>query len=94
MKKNTVSEDRAEKEEARRRKMQARIDRHTVICPHCGKKALDHMTACPHCGGELTPAGYRPSDGKRMKKIKTVCYAVGIAVAIVIAAVIIILNKR
>lgn len=92
-KRNTISEDKAEKEEKRRQKQQARMDRHTVVCPHCGKKALDHMTACPHCGGELTPSGYNPSGGERMKKVKTVCYIVGIVVAVAIAVVILVVRK-
>ena len=62
------------------------LRRHLTNCPHCGQEVLDHMTQCPHCGGELTPSGYRPLDKKKLKIVKIVCYTVGFAVAIGIAA--------
>ncbi len=90
MKKSTVYEDREEKERRRRERAEARMARHTVLCPHCGKEVLDHMTKCPHCGGELTPAGYRPMDAKKMKILKYVLYGVFIAAAVAVAVVIIV----
>ena len=65
-------------------------ERHTVLCPHCNQPVLDHMTKCPKCGGELTPKGYQPMDDKTIKKIKTIAFIVGLAVA----AVLIILLMR
>ena len=79
-----------EKEAERKQKQQERLNKHIVTCPHCGKEALDHMTKCPHCGGELTPAGYKPMDEGKRKKIRLVTYSIGIAVAIAIAVVIIV----
>lgn len=81
---NTVYEDKAIKEEERRRKRQEQLKKHTVTCPHCGKDVLDHMTKCPHCEGELTPAGYKPMDEGRLKKIRAITYSIGIVVAVAI----------
>ena len=92
-KRNTVYEDRAEKEEARRERHRSDVERHTVLCPHCQKPVLDHMTKCPKCGGELTPDGYRPPNPKTMKIIKIVSYTIGFAVAAVIAVMIIFFKK-
>lgn len=72
----------AEREDRRIAKREARMEKHTVICPHCGKNALDHMTECPHCKGKLTPRGYQPMEEGRLKKIRTVLFLVGLAVAI------------
>lgn len=71
----TVYEDR----EIKRRQG---LERHTVLCPHCSKPVLDHLTECPHCKGKLTPAGYRPPDPKTMKIVKIVTYTAGTLVAI------------
>ena len=80
---NTVYEDAAEKETARKQKQQERLKKHIVKCVHCDKDVLDHMTKCPHCGKEITPQGYyQPMSDKRRKTVKIICYAVGIAIAI------------
>lgn len=92
-KNNTVYEDKAEKEEHRRLKRQAQIERHKYPCPHCGKSVLDHMTQCPHCGGKLETNGYRAPDEKKLKTIKLVCYIVGFAVAIALVAVLIAMKQ-
>ncbi len=92
-KKNTVYEDEAEKQEKRRQKQQARMERHLVVCPHCGEKVLDHMTKCPKCGGVLVPRGYRPMDEKTAKRLKTIGWAVSIAVAAVIVILIFVYGK-
>lgn len=81
---NTVYEDRAEKEEKRRARTAEYNEKHTVLCPHCGKNVLDHMTKCPHCEKELRPAGYQPMDLKKIRKIKLIGYAVCIAVAAIV----------
>ena len=70
------------KREARKQKQNERMRRHIVICPHCGKEVLDHMTECPHFKGELMPAGYRPPDEKTLRKVKRVCLIVGVIVAV------------
>lgn len=88
---NTVYEDRAEKEEARRKKRQAEIDRHTVVCPHCGKKALDHMTECPHCKGKLTPA-YTPMDEKKQKAVRIAFWVLGVAAVVLFILLTILYN--
>ena len=90
---NTVYEDKAIKEEKRRQKRQANIEKHTYACPHCFKPVLDHMTKCPHCGGELEPDGYKPMDPKKEKRIKIITYTIGFAVAIAIAVMIIVFKK-
>ena len=85
---NTVYEDAAAKEEARKKKQQERLQKHIVQCPHCGKDVLDHMTKCPHCGKEITPQGYyQPMTDKRRKTVKAICYAVGILIAIAIVVI-------
>lgn len=89
---NTVYEDRAEKDAARKAKRQARLEKHVCLCPHCGEKVLDHMTKCPHCGGELSPSGYTSPDSAKMKKIKIVTYTVGFAVAIALLVLFIVLK--
>ena len=85
---NTVYEDRAIKEEQRRMKRQANLEKHTLPCPHCYKPVLDHMTKCPHCGGELEPDGYKPPDEKKMKRIRIVTYTIGAVIAVAIAVMI------
>lgn len=50
------------------------------------------MTRCPYCGGTLVPAGYAPMDENKKKKIRTVCYAVGTVIAVVIILLIIFLR--
>ncbi len=81
-----------EKQEERKRKRQARLQKHIVTCPHCGEDALDHMTKCPHCGGELTPSGYKPMDEEKRKKIQRISLIVGAAAAVVIAVLIFVLK--
>jgi heterodisulfide reductase subunit B len=44
------------------------LERHIVICPHCGGKALDHMTECPACKGALKPLGYHGEMDPRIRK--------------------------
>lgn len=63
------------------------LQKHIVVCPHCGAEALDHMTKCPECKCELQPKGYRPFDKDEMRKFKRVIWGV----ALVIAAVIVVL---
>ena len=92
MSKKTVYEDRAEKEEARKRKRQENMQKHIVKCPHCGRDVLDHMTECPDCHGKLTPQGYAPMSDEKRKKIRYVTYGIGFAVAIVIAVIILVLK--
>ena len=61
--------------------------RHIVICPHCGRKALDHMTECPSCHGALTPRGYTPMDGKKMAAVRSTVRLIvmaGAAIALLI----------
>lgn len=62
------------------------LERHTVVCPHCGAKALDHMTECPSCKGALTPLGYRGElDPKTRKRIRIALWIVfGVVAAVVI----------
>lgn len=81
---NTVYEDKAEKEAARRKKHQEYMEKHTVECPHCGKKVLDHMTECPECKGKLTPRGYTPMDSKTQKIVRSVLWSIGIAAMVAI----------
>ncbi len=82
--------ERLAREEERAAKRRARLEKHAVPCPHCGKSVLDHMTRCPYCGGTLVPAGYVPMDEKKKQKIKKICYAVGTVVAVAIIVLIII----
>lgn len=91
MKKNTVYEDKAAKEAARKEKRQERLNKHIVKCPHCGKDVLDHMTKCPSCGKELMPAGYTPMSDEKRKKIRLITYSVGFAVAALIVVLILVL---
>lgn len=79
-KRTTVYEDRAAKEEARKKKRQEQIEKHLVVCPHCGEKVLDHMTKCHKCGGKLVPRGYTPMDEKKIKIIRGVFWGVTLAV--------------
>jgi len=66
-----------------------RLQKHVVICPHCGKQALDHMTECPSCHGKLVPKGYQPMfEEKTMKRIRLI---VGIILSV--AALVIIILK-
>ena len=76
-KKTTVYEDREEKQ----RKY---VEKHTVLCPHCGAEVLDHMTECPQCKEKLTPKGYTPLTDKQIKKIKLITFSVGMVIAIVV----------
>ncbi|NCA67245.1 MAG: hypothetical protein EOM87_04180 [Clostridia bacterium] len=52
------------------------LEKHIILCPHCGKKALDHMTVCPYCEGELIPVGYRESNPATRHKIKITLWIV------------------
>ena len=81
-------EERARKEEARRARERERLQKHIVVCPHCGGDALDHMTQCPYCGGELTPRGYRPMNENTARKLKTVGTVIGFAVAAIVVIVV------
>ncbi len=76
-KKNTVYEDREEK----RRKS---VERHTVVCPHCGQTVLDHMRECPHCKEKLPLSGYQPLSDAKIKKIRIITWSVGAVVAIAV----------
>ncbi len=80
------------KEEERKEKQRARMQKHIVICPHCGKEVLDHMTECPFCKGELKPTGYRPPDENKMKKVRRISLIVGIVVAVGIFLAIVLWN--
>ncbi len=91
-KKTTVYEDRAAKEEARKKKRQAQIEKHLVVCPHCGEKVLDHMTKCHKCGGKLVPRGYTPMDDKKIKTIRGIFWGVTLAV-IVVTIIVVMLYK-
>lgn len=74
-------------------KRQAKLEKHVVVCPHCGANVLDHMTKCHVCGGALTPRGYTPMDPKKMKLFKTIGWIVGIAGVIATIVVVIVLNS-
>lgn len=87
MSKNTVFED----EEERRRKY---ADEHFTECPHCGEPVLDSMRKCPHCGGELQPKGYQPLSDKKIKKIKIIGYIIGMAIAITVVTLYLVLWKK
>ena len=52
------------------------LEKHIVVCPHCGKQALDHMADCPHCGKELGNNVYRALDAALKKKIKIALWIV------------------
>ena len=79
---------REEKRRAREERRRARAESHVVVCPHCGKNVLDHMTKCPYCEGALVPRGYTPVDPEKYKKIKIACTVVGVAVGIAVLVVI------
>ena len=81
-------EKKAQKKARREEKRRARVEKHVIICPHCGKNVLDHMSECPYCKGALVPSGYKPVDPEKFRKIKLACTVVGIAVAIAVAVVI------
>ncbi len=87
-KKAEREEEKAQKKAQREKKHRARLEQHVVSCPHCGKNVLDHMSECPYCKGVLVPAGYRPVDPEKFKKIKLACTIAGIAVAIAVVVVI------
>ncbi len=84
----------AEKEEERRKKRQERLQKHVVVCPHCGEGALDHMTKCPHCGGELIPAGYRPMSDEKSKRVHRICMIAGVALTVAVFVAIIVLKAE
>lgn len=86
-----TDDERLAREEARAQRHRQRLEKHALPCPHCGKNVLDHMTRCPYCGGALVPAGYTPMDEKKKRKIKTICYAIGTAVAVAIILLILFL---
>ena len=44
-------EKKAQKKARREEKRRARVEKHVIICPHCGKNVLDHMSECPYCKG-------------------------------------------
>ena len=70
---------------AEEKKRPASLQKHIVLCPHCGKEALDHMTRCPSCGGELTPRGYDPRSGEKLQPVrKALLIVFGIAAAAVV----------
>ena len=75
--------DRETREERRKKRLQ----RHIVVCPHCDREVLDHMTQCPFCKGKLTPRGYTPimdeTTQRRVKRITTIGLSV-IAGALII----------
>ena len=87
-----LDRDRLEQEETRAQRRRARLEKHAVPCPHCGKSVLDHMTRCPYCGGALVPKGYAPMDEQKKRKLRTVGYAVGTVVAVVIVLLILFLK--
>lgn len=89
-KKTTVYEDEERKRQARTEKRRAQIEKHLVVCPHCGEKVLDHMTKCPKCGGPLVPRGYRPMDPKKEKMFKAIGWAVGIVAVLVFVVLMIV----
>ncbi len=61
------------------------LQKHIVLCPHCGKEALDHMTKCPSCGSELTPRGYDSRNSEKYKPIrKTLMIIFSILAAILV----------
>lgn len=62
------------------------LDKHTVVCPHCGKQVLDHMTQCPFCKGTLTPGGRKPLDQEKLKRIKRILSIAGYLLAAVVIA--------
>lgn len=73
---------------------QARMEKHAVLCPHCGKTVLDHMTECPYCGGELQPAGYQPMNDEKSKRVRRVSMIVSAALTVVLFVVIIVLKTK
>jgi len=82
--KRTVYEDMELEEEKRRKRHEDYISRHSVVCPHCGKSVLDHLTKCPSCGGELTPKAYQPMSTKKIMIIRIVGTVVLLAVFLVL----------
>ena len=64
------------------------LQKHIVVCPHCGAEALDHMTKCPECKGELQPKGYRPFDRDGLRKFKRAAWIVSLVLAAVIVVLI------
>lgn len=87
MAKNTDAKKK--KEEERRQKRLAQLEKHAVVCPHCGGKALDHMTKCPHCGGELVPTNYnRTLSEKARRRLKTAGFILGLVATVVVILVI------
>ena len=87
-KKKQKEEKKAQKKALQAEKRRARVEKHVVVCPHCGKNVLDHMSECPYCKGALVPSGYKPVDPEKFRKIKLACSIAGIAVAIAVVVVI------
>ena len=81
-----------QKQEVLTKKREARLKKHAVDCPHCGKSVLDHMTQCPYCKGALTPY-YRPMDEGKRKKIKMATTIVGAVITVAIVVLIFVLKK-
>lgn len=81
-KRTTVYEDR-----------RSNIEKHTLACPHCGGRVLDHMTECPHCKGALEPVGYQPMSDKKIKKIRLITYSIGAVLSVVIIVLILVFKK-
>jgi predicted amidophosphoribosyltransferase len=57
------------------------VKNHIIICPNCGKEALDHMQECPFCKSKLTPK-YNVSNIKLVKRIRLLLWIVLGALAI------------
>lgn len=91
-KKTTVREDEERKRQERIKKRQAQLEKHLVVCPHCGEKVLDHMTKCPKCGGVLVPRGYTPMDPKKEKMFKTIGWVLGLLGVLAVILLAIFLN--
>jgi len=68
-----------------RKKSRTALEKHTLPCPHCGKGVLDHMTQCPFCNGALQPAGYKPLDEQKRRRIKIIANIIGFAIAAAVA---------
>ncbi|MDD4839356.1 MAG: hypothetical protein PHE93_01625 [Clostridia bacterium] len=60
------------------------LDKHIIICPHCGKKALDHMTECPSCKEPLETGYHEMSPEKKKQTKKLLWIVLGIVAVIVV----------